>query len=126
MNVINKIVAQVISEAKKKKKKDADAEKAYTATPKEYGYADAFDFSAPLDTANLYKNQGAANFGPYTNGGDVADKTLRAAIKEEIRLQLSEDTSPWHFLSEAMEMNKKPMKNVWETLSRLNTGSENK
>lgn len=126
MNVINKLVSQVISEAKKKKKKGEDAEKAYVANPREYGYADSFDFSAPLDTANLYKSQGASNFGPYTNGGDVADKTLRAAIKEEIRLQLSEETSPWLFLSEALEMNKKPMKNVWEKLSKLNTESENK
>ncbi len=117
MNAIKTIVAQVISEAKKKKKKDNDQK--YVACPKEYGYADAFDFSSPLGDENRYKAQGDSNLGPYTNSGNPEDKKLRAAIKETIREAMLNERSPWDFLSESLRMNERNPKNVWESLGRF-------
>lgn len=126
MNELNRIVSMVISEAKKKKKKGEREEEKYVANPKEYGYASVFDYSSPLGDENRYKSQGAANFGSYTNGGKEDDKKLRAAIKEAIRFELMNDPSPWHFLSESLEMNEPKMKNVWETLNKMGNGSGDK
>jgi hypothetical protein len=37
--------------------------------PKGWSTAEALDFSKPLGDCNLYGQQGAANFGPYTSAG---------------------------------------------------------
>ena len=49
---------------KKSKKKD-ELEK-----PKAYKSDSALDYSKPLGDINLYKRQGVANFGPYTESKD--------------------------------------------------------
>lgn len=126
MNQLNKIVSMVISEAKKKKKKGDREDPKYSALPKEFGYADVFDYSPPLGAENRYKNQGNSTVGPYTNAGKEEDRNLRAAIKEAIRFELMSDPSPWHFLSESLEMNEPKMKNVWETLQKLGNESGKK
>jgi len=55
------VVSDVIAEAKKKAKKpDEEKQNGFKYSPQN-------DFSAPLGKDNLYKKQGAANFGPYTN-----------------------------------------------------------
>lgn len=126
MNELNKIVSMVISEAKKKKKKGDREDPKYSALPKEFGYAEVFDYSSPLGAENRLAQQGNANMGPYTSGGKEDDKKLRAAIKEAIRFEMMNDPSPWHFLSESFEMNEPKMKNVWETLNKLGNGSGDK
>lgn len=115
---LGQMVDGIIAEAKKKKEKAA-ALKAHAGTAgSAYGaYAEAFDFSAPLGGYNLYRNQGAVNWGPMTSGGtrindNVAgakgldEKMLRAAVRDMI----SEKVSPWDVLG---AVNESP-KNIWE------------
>jgi hypothetical protein len=113
MNQIKKIVSEVLAEAKKKKKKGEALKAAYEAKPGAYGYAEAFDFSAPLGAYNLYKNQGAVNWGPMTGPGTKIDdnyaggvsgteKALRSYVRDEIREQVESTWSAWDVLSEAI------------------------
>lgn len=121
MNTIRSIVAEFLSEAKKKKKDDK--EKKYSPAPESYGYADSFDFSQPLDMDNRLKAQGDANFGPYTSAGQPGDKKLRAAVREAIMSEMANDPSPWDYLSEAMRVNESKVSNsVWDMLSKMEKG----
>lgn len=119
---IRKIVAGVLAEAKKKKEKAVELK--HDPRPPEYSYAEALDFSAPLGAYNLYRNQGPVNWGPMTSAGTKIDDrvtsqrqnleaVLRGVVKEAVRLELKDDPSSWHWLSEAIEQRREPT-NVWE------------
>lgn len=95
---LQRLVTQVIQEAKKKKSKKEEKEER-EPQPKEYSYAEALDFSEPLGPDNRYARQGAANFGPYT--GAVLHK---------------ETKDPWSTLSEIV--NPSPPSNIWEAMIR--------
>jgi hypothetical protein len=111
-----------LAEAKKKKEMTDKAKK--EVHPAGYSYSEAFDFSAPLGAYNLYRSQGAVNWGPMTGPGTKIDdriaggrsemeSALRSFIKEAIRQETNNDSS-WTQLSELV--NPKPPKfgNVWE------------
>jgi len=125
MDEIKKIVAEVLAEAKKKKEKGDKLKDEHEAKPGAYGYAEAFDFSAPLGAYNLYKSQGAVNWGPMTGpgthvdtntvGASKSEKALRSYVREEIKEQISQEWSAWDVLSEAVaERPSIPPSNVWE------------
>jgi hypothetical protein len=96
------IVADLVSEAKKKKKDEKKSDS--------FQYAEAFDFSDALGAYNLYKNQGASNFGPYTGTSSVQnDAVIRSIVKETI----AEALSPWRALAESIK-DKKPDEGFWE------------
>jgi hypothetical protein len=134
MKELERVVAALLNEAKgkKKKKKDAEKDPEYIAMPKEYGYADSFDFSKPLDIGNLYKNQGASNWGPYTadgSKGEGSDKALRAAVREHVVSQIHKSNSPWTVLGEALRLSesKNRVKDAWAVAeSMLPTGKKGK
>lgn len=119
---IRTIVSEVLTEVKKKKEKSDKAKK--EVHPAGYSYAEAFDFSAPLGAYNLYRNQGAVNWGPMTSAGTKIDdriaggrseteSILRSFIKEAIREEVGE-TSSWQRLSEMIDPPAPSFGNVWE------------
>lgn len=71
------LVMEEINEAKKKSKKKAPEKKDVATTGTGYKKDDLLDMSKPLGDKNLYKRQGASNFGPYT-----AESALRLFIRE--------------------------------------------
>lgn len=77
------LVESIIAEAKKKKDKEKKLSK--VPEPKEYQYAEAFDYSPPLAAYNLYRSQGQANWGPQTGEGPrVDDRTaIHHTLKED-------------------------------------------
>jgi hypothetical protein len=126
---LRKIVGEVVSEAKKKKEKSDELK--YTAHPKEYGYAESLDFSAPLGGYNLYRSQGAANWGPYTGAGPKIDdnvridpvstslteeKMLRSLLRSIIGETLMPRSSAWDVISESSRVRRTG--NVWEDVAR--------
>lgn len=118
MNELKLEIAEILDEAKKKKEKVEDLKKK-GAHIEAYGlYDEAFDFSSPQGDLNLYRNQGASNFGPYTspgvrvdnnysnpNGGitqmkESEEKALRALVREVIQNGLVPADSAWAPLME--------------------------
>lgn len=73
MNIkeLKAIVKDVLAEAKKKKKAESKP-----SQPSEYKTDKNFDFSAPLGQYNLYKSQGAVNWGPMTSPGTSIDTDI--------------------------------------------------
>lgn len=64
----------------KKKKKD-DAKKADDGNA--YSHDENLDFSVPLGDYNLYKKQGASNWGPYTaEGSPEVPDDLKESVRE--------------------------------------------
>lgn len=90
----------MMNEAKKKKGKKKEAEQ---ESPK-YQAAPEFDFSIPLGPENLYKNQGAANFGPYTAlvkdcpATEIEEGLLGSTTKLELR-----ESSAWDPIKKMVE-----------------------
>jgi uncharacterized protein with von Willebrand factor type A (vWA) domain len=103
-------IAEILDEAKKKKEK-VDKIKRMSAQIEAYGfYNEEHDFSQPLGSANLYRQQGAANWGPYTSAGTAVDhqnagnpnairikeeKALRTVVREVIQNGLIDEGSAW-------------------------------
>jgi hypothetical protein len=127
---VREIVKEVLAEAKKKKKKEEELEE--KVEPCGYSYSATFDFSAPLAAYNLYKSQGAVNWGPMTGPGPKLDDRVRARsagqanLEEHLRSligrvieeEVSND-SAWNMLSESFEFSKpqappKKGDNIWK------------
>lgn len=107
-------IADILDEAKKKKEK-AEKIKRMSAQIEAYGYyTEEHDFSAPLGAANLYRSQGAVNWGPYTSAGTHVDhqnagnpnqgylkiresdeRALRSLVREVIQNGLIDESSAW-------------------------------
>lgn len=78
------IVADVVSEARRKKpKKPKKTDDAPDTQPHGYMSDPKLDFSRPLDDENLYRRQGASNLGPYTSEGAIR-LVIRQMISEAI------------------------------------------
>lgn len=91
-----KYVGQLLLEAKKKKEK---AEKLkYNPAPPAYGYAESLDFSAPLGAYNLYRSQGAVNWGPMTGPGPKIDDRVRVQSQAALVKE-----SSWHAAERLLE-----------------------
>lgn len=107
----------MISEAKKKKGKKKEKEQA--SGPK-YSTAPDFDFSLPLGDSNLYKSQGAANFGPYTAlvkdcpPMEIEEGLLGPTTKLELR-----ESSAWDPFKRIVEQKNN---GTWEQAARLVRG----
>jgi hypothetical protein len=113
------IVAEVINEVKKKKKKEKMDEESclsYVIDPK-------LDFSAPLGAYNLYKSQGAVNWGPMTGQGSKVDDRVgsKKSVTEEhvLRLYLRNIISESigvndidNFVNESFDVS--PFNGMWE------------
>lgn len=65
---LRKVVNSILEEAKKKKK-PKEGEQDLDSVPGSYKKHPNFDFSTPLGSMNRYRQQGQANFGPYTGTG---------------------------------------------------------
>lgn len=130
-------IAQILDEAKKKSAK-SDKAKRKSASVDAYGlYDEAFDFSSPLGAFNLYRQQGAANWGPLTSDGPNIDsafghpnvsgatrmkesdeRALRAMVREVIQHGLVPPTSAWSPLIERREGNR-IHESAWEEAGPL-------
>lgn len=108
-------IAEILDEAKKKPEK-AEKLKRMAAQVEAFGfYAEEHDFSAPLGAYNLYRQQGAVNWGPMTSDGTHIDnnvgnpnagsaskymkeseeKALRNLVREVIENGLIDEGSAW-------------------------------
>ena len=106
-------IAEILDEAKKKDEKK-EKMKRISAQVEAYGFYDEeHDFSQPLGPYNLYRQQGAVNWGPYTNSGTPVDhqnagnpnaagglqegemKALRTLVREVIQNGLVDESSAW-------------------------------
>ena len=111
-NIMN-VISNVLAEAKKKKEKSDKAKK--EVHPAAYSYAESFDFSAPLGAYNLYKSQGAVNWGPMTGPGTKIDDHVNGS-RSEVRdfKEAVEKPSTFAQLSEMIAPAKKIFGSVWE------------
>lgn len=113
VNEIQLYIGKVLAEVKKKKEK---ADKLKRATePKGYSYAESLDFSAPLGAYNLYRSQGAVNWGPMTGPGTKIDDRIsgqRVGLEAVLRGAMKEaaTTSAWDALNEEVKV----PENIWE------------
>lgn len=74
------VIKDALIEAKKSKKgKDAEADGDPTLAVPAYKTDEKLDFSKPLGNENLYKKQGASNFGPYTE-----EKAIRMMVRQAL------------------------------------------
>lgn len=78
---IKKVIENVILEARKKK---AKKKQGYVAKPSDYSYSESLDMSTPQGDKNLYKVQGASNWGPYTSAGEKIKEEDDESVKESI------------------------------------------
>lgn len=100
---IKETILEVLSEAKKKKDKKKEKEalpNGRKVQPTDWSYSPELDMSAPLGDENLYKIQGAANFGPYT-GVDKHCKDDGVKLSVKIKESLTKE-SAWN-LAEAFK-----------------------
>lgn len=116
MNEIRRYIGEILAEAKKKKEKALELK--HSPEPKAYGYSESFDFSAPLGAYNLYRSQGAVNWGPMTGPGTKIDDRIagqRASLESVLRGAMKEATSSsaWDVINESTREIKVP-ENVWE------------
>lgn len=82
-----------VDEAKKKKEKAAAAK--HEARPAAFSYDEALDFSAPLGAHNLYRSQGAVNWGPMTGPGTKIDvQSVSGAPQGSVWATLGESVAP--------------------------------
>lgn len=110
--MFSRMADKLLSEAKKKKEKAEELKN--KATPEAYSYSEAFDFSAPLGAYNLYRTQGAVNWGPMTGPGSKVDDRIvgqRASLESLTKGVVKEMTnkSAWEPLAESVAPS-----NVWE------------
>lgn len=113
---IKRLVEDVLAEAKKKKEKAVELK--HDPKPSAYGYAEAFDFSAPLGAYNLYRTQGAVNWGPMTGPGTKIDDRIvgqKAGLESVLKGIVTEALQPsaWDVLAESVKPATVPT-NVWE------------
>lgn len=103
----------------KKKKKDKPV--ARTPHPVGFTFASVFDFSKPLGQDNVYRQQGAAPFGPLTatSQGNVDhsatdDDVDEESVKEQIRESLAA-RSEWDRFRPVSS----PRIGIWSLIERL-------
>lgn len=116
---INKTIKRTLAEAKKKKEKALELK--HDTKPTGYGYSESFDFSAPLGAYNLYKGQGAVNWGPMTGPGTKVDDRIagqRADIQTLTRDMVKEAAAPsaWANLTEEKEVDEASA--TWNALKK--------
>jgi hypothetical protein len=128
INELKYEIAEILSEAKKKKEKEKQAMKKEGAVGAYGHYEEAFDFSAPLGAYNLYRQQGAVNWGPMTSDGvrvdsnfsnpanvsglkESEERALRTIVREVIQFGLIPGDSAW---APVMQRSAPAAGNIWE------------
>lgn len=116
LNELKITIAEMLEEAKKKKEK-TDRLKAASGTAKTaYGhYDEALDFSSPLGPHNLYRSQGAVNWGPYTGPGPHIDQNF-ANPNTRLNLKEGEETAIRQIVREVIEFGLVPPDSAWAPL----------
>ena len=87
---LRNLVADVIVEAKRKKRasKKKDELEESDCQPREFSRSAVHDFSRPLGPESRYRQQGAANWGPYTaDVSEINDDTRGLRVDEEAALR---------------------------------------
>jgi len=117
---IKRVISNVLAEAKKKKEK-AEVLK-HDPKPAAYGYSEAFDFSAPLGAYNLYRSQGAVNWGPMTGPGSKIDDKIvgqRANLEQVLHGIVKEVSTPSAWAPLIKESAENIEEGPWDYLKNL-------
>lgn len=113
INELKIVISEILEEAKKKKEKQILAKEASLNAISAYGnYANAFDFSAPLGAYNLYRQQGAVNWGPYTSNGPHIDSNF-ANPNTRLSMKESEEVAIRAIVREVIEHGLVPHDSAW-------------
>jgi len=114
------MVKEAINEAKKKKTKDVKEE----IRPDGHIVDKNQDYAPPLAGYNLYRSQGAVNWGPHTGPGPKIDDRpygtkMESALRQVIGQMISEELRPdpnsaWARLMPPPVVEEKVPQNVWE------------
>jgi hypothetical protein len=116
LNELKLVVAEIIEEAKKKKEKADDLKKKGKSV-EAYGlYDEAFDFSSPLGAYNLYRQQGAANWGPFTSDGPRVDSQFHSFTTGATSMKEGEEKAIRHVVREVIENGLVPSDSAWAPL----------
>jgi hypothetical protein len=111
INELKLVVAEMLEEAKKKKEKEIKAKENSGGAKNAYGtYAEALDFSWPLGAHNLYRSQGAVNWGPETNAGTHVDQNF---ANPNTFLGMNEERALRHIVREVIEYGLVPANSAW-------------
>lgn len=115
-------IAEIIEEAKKKKEK-AEKNTRFGKHMSAYGYYDeSHDFSAPLGAHNLYRQQGAVNWGPFTSEGPKIDsgfqdpQATKTTIPQNTELTESEERAIRSVVREVVRYGLVPRDSAWGAL----------
>lgn len=113
LNELKLVIAEMLDEAKKKTQK-AEKLKKKGASIEAYGiYDEAFDFSAPLGALNLYRQQGAVNWGPQTSAGTHVDSTYQNPTQNTVNMKESEERALRALVREVIENGLVPAESAW-------------
>jgi hypothetical protein len=113
LNELKVLISEVLEEAKKKKEKGDRLRAASGGAKAAYGhYDESFDFSAPLAGYNLYRQQGAVNWGPYTSAGQHIDQNF-ANPNTRLELREEDETVLRHIVREVIEFGLVPPESAW-------------
>ena len=124
LNELKHQIAGILEEAKKSEKSTRSSKKSGKPPQVEaYGFYDKeHDFSTPQGEHNLYRQQGAVNWGPYTSAGPRVDyslketdeRALRALVREVIENGTIDESSAWApFLARAAPL----FESSWEEVA---------
>jgi len=103
LTILTEVLDTILNEVKKKK------DQATVPRSDGHSYSPALDFSAPLGAYNLYRSQGASNWGPMTGPGTQIDLSVNGKrsskkMKNETARDVVFETG-WdaaHFIAEAV------------------------
>jgi len=113
MNELKLEIAEILDEAKKKKEKVEDIKKK-GAHIQAYGlYDEAFDFSVPQGEFNLYRQQGAVNWGPYTSAGAHVDNNYSNPNGGMTQMKESEEHAIRALVREVIQNGLVPKDSAW-------------
>ena len=116
LNELKLEIAEILDEAKKKKSQ-VDKVKKRGASVEAYGlYDEAFDFSSPLGAFNRYRQQGAANFGPYTGPGTQVDTSFHNPNPGALQMKESDEHALRALVREVIQNGLVPADSAWAPL----------
>jgi len=126
LNELKLEIASILEEAKKQDKKEEDLEKKGHSI-EAYGlYDEAFDYAQPLGALNLYAQQGAVNWGPYTSAGPTIDSSYADPQRNNATANLkeSDERALRSLVREIIENGLIPAGSAWAPLLRRERADE--
>lgn len=116
LNELKIKIAEILDEAKKKSSKKSSMKRKGAAV-EAYGlYDEALDFSTPLGAFNLYRQQGAANWGPYTSDGPHIDSSFANPQLGATHMRESEERALRMLVREVIQNGLVPPDSAWAPL----------